>query len=323
MDAQDIIQIDEPGPWRPDPAPSAAILIEIDPEIPVHAMPDRCDWLIRGRVASASPVEDVALLFAGTVVARMEYGRSDGHTGNLLPDGTHLAVFHFHLPRPADPVAGACGFTLAARTRDGAMHHEDFAAVVEAGHPIPALVAAGPVRAMSEAGAGRPPVVLYVERAVRDDGGRLLVHGWAVSFAPLLAVQVHAGDARLANPRLNGVRVDVGSMLSVYPNAGTSGFVLSVDAGLAAGIDEIKIQAISRSGSSHEVVRRLERVDSLPILQPEVPAEDPPAPAPILPDERRRIHFHNDFIRLSETGELWLEGWAVCAVGTPRGLGGG
>jgi hypothetical protein len=302
-----------PARLPPEAVSSAAILIEIDREIPGHRMHGRCDWLIRGRIVSGSPAEEVALLVDGATVGRIAYGRAGGHAAPSLPGGRHVAVFHFHFSRPVDLPAGGCTFALAATTRDGAALQEEFALDADPARPNVALVAAGPVHPMGGPDAARPPIVLYVERAARDGTGRLLVQGWAVSFAPMLAIQVHAADAPLGAPRLNGARNDVAAVLPMYPNAGTSGFVLSLE-GVPDAVTEIRVQAICRTGFSHELTRPLERVALLPPPRAEERAPAAAAP-PTLLDERHKIHFHWDFVALSEAGELWLEGWAVCAIG--------
>ncbi len=280
-------------------------VIEIDPEIPGHVIGGRCDWLIRGRVLSRAPAEEIGLLADGETIALFGFGRP-ATNAKLSDDGPRAAVFHLHLSRPADSPIENCVFTLVARADDGAERAESFTLEAHSADGRLARVVRGPAQAMEGADGSRPPTFLHVERATCDHNGRLRVHGWVVSLTPVLAVAIGAEGARIGPPRVNCPRPDVAAILPMYPNAATSGFALDAPAALPDHVDRITVRAISRDGVTHEVVRRLER-----LAAPAPPAPVPPA----APDPRRRILSHCDFARLSDAGELRIEGWAVCAAG--------
>jgi ADP-heptose:LPS heptosyltransferase/GT2 family glycosyltransferase len=133
----------------------------------------------------------------------------------------------------------------------------------------------------------RPPVVLYVERAALDDRGQLLVHGWAVSLAPMVTVQMFLGEERVDAAQLGGQRDDVGTAFPAYPNARQSGFTLSKRIDVPTdSVASVRVQAISMNGFLHEAVLPLERTRALAVAPPAAarpPPTPPPTPAP-MPD---------------------------------------
>ena len=110
----------------------------------------------------------------------------------------------------------------------------------------------------------RPAIMLYVERAVLDDGGHLQLDGWAVSQRPMASIQVFLGDVRIEGVRAAARRDDVGVAFPTYPNASQSGFSLAAHVVAEADTaSTIRVQAFTRNGFSHEVNVPLERVPTL------------------------------------------------------------
>ena len=70
--------------------------------------------------------------------------------------------------------------------------------------------------------------MLYVERAALDNRGQLLVHGWAVSLATMMAVQVHVDEARIGAAKFGSRRDDLADAFPAYSNARTSS-ILALD----------------------------------------------------------------------------------------------
>ncbi|HET6184653.1 MAG TPA: glycosyltransferase family 9 protein [Acetobacteraceae bacterium] len=286
-----------------------AARLEIDPELPGHRMHGRQYWLIRGQVAGVAAPEFAALADdGGTELGRVEFGASVPGTVRARGDGLQVASFHLMLNAEARPGPDEGRFRLIAGTRDGA--RTEAACAFAAEGPERALVSEGPVVPEIGARPERPPIVLVVERALADGSGRLLIHGWAVARTPILAVQAEAGDVWLGTARINLSRPDVAAILPMYPNAGVAGFELNLSGvSLPPGIAAVTVRAVSRGGMSHAVLQPLEPVDS---VRDRAPAAAAPS------DPRREIRLHCDFAVLSAEGELWVEGWAVCAAGIGR-----
>ncbi|MGH7041845.1 MAG: hypothetical protein ACREFY_06910, partial [Acetobacteraceae bacterium] len=287
-----------------DGSVTASVAVEIDPRLTAHQMHGVQYWLIRGRVLAAEPVAHVLLLQEGREVARLEFGAEEARTERRLPDGRVCASFHLNLLRPAPAAHEPGAFALSAATRGGAAAGASFAFEVKGGG---AQVVRGPVGPAGEAEEDRPPLMLMVERAARDAAGRVQLVGWAVSESKLLAVQALTGGTVLGRARIDLPRSDVAAARVAYPNAATAGFRLPLGADPPA---EVTVQAITQSGACHRLLWRVDTVIE------ETPTAEPPPAAP--PDPRREVHLHCDFAVLSAAGELWVEGWAVCAAGIAR-----
>ena len=254
-------------PRKSQPEKAAAlppvIVIEANPAVSGGFLHGRFDVVIRGRVISASPAEEIALHMDGAIVTAAQYGDPEHAAPALLPDGTRARqrAFHFSVPRPQHEVSGPCDVTIVARTADGDTHAQAFALAVAPHDPNPVTLLSGPIQNMETSAGIRPPVVVYIERAALDEDGNLHVHGWAIALTTLVAVQIFADDERVSTARLGGFRDDVAGVYPAYPNASTSGFSLSMQLS-----DEhrhataIKAQAISLFGFAHEILVPLERL---------------------------------------------------------------
>jgi ADP-heptose:LPS heptosyltransferase/GT2 family glycosyltransferase len=261
----------------PDPgrSPPPQIQVDIDPGITAGYIHDRYDLLIRGRVVSSVPIEEAAMLVGDVVVGRVQYGQSDHVPEVGLADGsTGLQyVFHIHLPLRRAEVHRMRGCVVAVGTRDNDAYRQSFELAIDPANSMPVSVAAGTTRSSSTYARVRPPVVLYVERAVLDDSGQLQVHGWAVSLTTMVTVQVFADDELISAAQLGGQRHDVASAFPAYPNARMSGFALATRVDIPIeGVSTIRVQALSLNGFSHEAVLPVERVRA---LMPAVPTAAP------------------------------------------------
>ena len=239
------------------------ILVEADPTVSGNFIHGRFDVLLRGRVVSASPAEEIALHENGEVVAIAQFGDPEHAAPALLPDGTRARqrAFHFNLPRPYGRAGAPCRPLIVVRTADGDTHEEPFEIEMDPHGPLPVSLRSGPTQNTMTSASVRPPVVIYVERAALDDEGNLLIHGWAIAVTTLVTVQIFADDDRIAAARLGAVRDDVAGAYPAYPNARTSGFSLSLQIGKEyRNAVAIRAQAIGLFGFSHETLVPLERL---------------------------------------------------------------
>jgi ADP-heptose:LPS heptosyltransferase/GT2 family glycosyltransferase len=309
------------------------IQIDIDPAITAGLIHDRYDLLIRGRVVASTPIDEAALLLDGAVVGRVQYGLADHTAQTVLPDGTGATQYVFHLNLPLSHAQGhrICTCIVAARTQDGHSYEQPFDISVDPSGSVPISVAAGPTRSSSTYAYVKPPMMLYVERAALDDGGHLLVHGWAVSLRTMVTVQVFVDETRIGAAQLGGRRDDVGDAFPAYSNGRMSGFSLSTRlAATNEGMAAVRVQAISMNGFSQEVVLPVERLRTLALAvtpqaaftvrTPTLPSQlATPIPAtPSVParpqDSRREIHLSCDQADLDAEGHLLVGGWAACAT---------
>ncbi len=196
-----------------------------------------------------------------------------------MTDSDTQHVFNVNVPLPRAQARGPCECVILARSRAGDIRREEFSLVIDPDSPLPVTVTSGPTLSSHAYAQAHPPLVLYVERAVIDRTGHLLVHGWAVSLNPLVTVQAFIDDERIDAAQLGGQRDDIGTAFPRYPNARHAGFMLSKRVGVPAGrVTAIRVQAISRSGFMHEVLLPVEQVRALATDQP-VP--DLPTPLPV------------------------------------------
>ncbi len=333
---------------------ASQVRVDIDPMISAGFIFDRFDLLLRGRAVSSTPVEEIALKLDGAVIGRVEFGTVDSAVqGGLPEDGNRTQyVFCLNLPLPRGEAQRNCACILAVRTSDGRIHEEAFDLLVEPSSAAPVTVLAGQTYPAAGYAHIRPPIVLYVERAVLDNRRHVQLAGWAISRTAMVAIQAFIGDQKLVPAQLGGQRDDVGSAFPAYANARMAGFALNSD--IVAVPDQdlstVRVQAISRDGFTHEVIVPFERVHNLAVPEPArasigpeaAPAAYPQAagfqigtdlaalvgepvlvsrPVPVAaqppspPDPRREIRYFCDHLDLQPEGRLSAIGWAVCGIG--------
>jgi O-antigen biosynthesis protein len=150
----------------------------------------------------------------------------------------------------------------------------------------------------------RLPMQLQVDTAAVDGTGILRVMGWAVCMVPVVGVDVFVDDLKLGTAEYGKARADVAAMHSDYPNAGSSGFLLVVDANnLPAGERIIRIQALASTGISREV--------QFPVRFPDLPN---------LPTKTEGavgfLECFCDVLEVTTDGRINLKGWAVGSAAT-------
>ncbi len=258
------------------------IRIDIDPGISAGYIHDRYDLLVRGRVVSDVPVEEIVIRLDDAIVGRVQFGQLDqmapAGLANSEPGIQHL--FHVNVPLRRAQAHRMCTCSIAARMRNGDTHQQSFKFAVDPSNSMPVSVAAGPTRSSSTYRHARPPVVLYVERAALDDGGQLMVHGWAVSLTAMVTVQAFLGEELIGSAQLGAQRDDVGTAFPAYANSHQSGFTLSKHIDVAvASVSAVRVQAISLNGFLHEAILPVERVHALAPVRP-VETARPAVPDP-------------------------------------------
>nr|WP_294509934.1 glycosyltransferase family 9 protein [uncultured Rhodopila sp.] len=331
-----------------------AVRIEIDPAVAGGFIRNRFDITISGRVVSDAPLAETRLQIGDQVTGVSFYGQAERAARGTATDGSpgrHRA-FRFNLPRQPLGVPERCAFQVIALTDDGLEYREDFEIDLDPLAEPPVSFVSGPSRSATEGGGGRPYVVMYIERAVIDGDDFLSVRGWAISLAPVLAVEIFGGQDHLGDADFGEDREDVAAAFSGYPNASLSGFSFraALDEAEPA-FDTVRVQVICANGYGHEGAipversprrysgpartiravgpRRNEKPDerSQPGARQSAgppPIADAPAalgvspPAPPSAQETGQIDMYCDEAQLGGDGTLSLNGWAVSGAGIAR-----
>ncbi|HEY1932911.1 MAG TPA: glycosyltransferase family 9 protein [Acetobacteraceae bacterium] len=291
------LDADRPAPAAAAPAPprrrrrrdTAApppplVLIDIEPSGSGGFINGRFDLQIRGRAASPAAIEEVELEVGGAVVARAVFVQPHRASPTVLRDGTpaRQRAFQFTLPRRHGEAAAPCACIIRARTAEGHVHAENFEITVDPTGPEQVVVASGPTATGVSYAGVRPPIVLYVERAVVDSEGYLTVHGWAVAQSSIVTIQVFAGnEERLPAAQVGAQRDDVATFYPSYPNARVSGFTMTAPlGGSAISLEAVRVEAISLNGFASETLVPVERIAGRPAVRPAAPRPAAPAAAP-------------------------------------------
>nr|WP_294520678.1 glycosyltransferase family 9 protein [uncultured Rhodopila sp.] len=336
------------------------VLIEIDPAVAGGFVRNRFDITICGRVVSDLPLAETRLQIGDQVAGVSFYGQTERAAKEPAADGSpgHHRAFRFNLPRQPRGDGERCRFQLIARTDNGLDHTEDFEVDLDPVAEPPVSFVSGPSRPPAEGGAARPYVLMYVERAWVDGDDLLSVRGWALSFAPVLAVEVFAGTEHLGSAYFGEDREDVAAAFKGYPNASLSGFSFQLQLDEAApGFETIRVQVGCANGYGHECAIPIERLpkrlsgpakaprpeessprggalpaaDAPPGYAPPILAVSPPPagadePAgdgaesspPESEAEAAKIEMYCDEAQLEGDGTLSLSGWATCPAGIAR-----
>jgi ADP-heptose:LPS heptosyltransferase/GT2 family glycosyltransferase len=322
-----------PGAARPErPAPptpaTPRITISLEPLAPASRVANRHDFLIRGRVVSAAPIEEISLFHEDVRVGQVLFGKAEKSAPAVLADGK-VGVqpsFMFNLPVTHPAHVTNCDFTVLARTFDGEVEVAAFVLERDIENPHRGVVTAGPT-AINSFETGLPPAtIVYTEHASVDPDGRLQVHGWAVSRNKLVTIQVLVDEERIGAAALGAVRDDVASAHPSYPNARIGGFTLSIQLGARArAAKRVHTQAINVTGSLQETVLPIERTArraggaaaAPPKAAPPKaePAREARREAAAAPDPRRAIELYIDETALGTNGMVSVVGWVVCATG--------
>lgn len=200
------------------------ILIGIDPIIAGGHVHGRFDVAIRGQVVSCSSIVEITLRSDSGIQSVASFRQAEGAPAAYMPDSrrTHRRGFQFNLPRPGDGNAERCAFQVIVRTTDGLEQTEGFTIDIDPSAAQPVSIVSG--KSDLPDGAVDPDAIMYIERGAIDPDGELLVHGWAVSLQPFVAVQVFADDMLVAEAVAGQGRDDVAAAFPAFPNARLSGF---------------------------------------------------------------------------------------------------
>jgi ADP-heptose:LPS heptosyltransferase/GT2 family glycosyltransferase len=315
---------DKPRP-RSRRRPADLVLIDIDPAVAGGFMLGRFDITIHGRAIATAPIAEVRLVNEQGAPSVLRLPPDDPGTAVELPDGTPAWQRWFQLTMPLSAhTEGACDCAVEVELDSGAEYEQPYTLLVDPLATPTIRVQSGPVFPPGDRPWVRPPLVLYVERALLDADGNLQVQGWAVGFTPILLVQAYAGDTLIAAGGVTGEREDVAQVFPHFPTAGHAGFSLS---GQVAGDapELIRVVAMAGGGATHTMLAPVERVTDrrlrpTALPEPTPPAEPDPDPEPPLAasDPRREIVVYCDKASLSPGGRLLVVGWAVCAAGISR-----
>ncbi|MDE2580651.1 MAG: glycosyltransferase [Rhodospirillales bacterium] len=296
-----------------DPAPATGIRIEVAPELIGGLLYGRQDTSLRGRVIAPAPITAVSLSVAGQELGELRYPIAHEAAAPAGPEPPCTQSFAFTIARPSAAAAPGFGFSLSAHTADGRSCRADFTARHDP-NGEPGQLASGPSWAAADP-APAAPVIGYVERAALDPSGNLVVNGWAVAAAPVVAVQALLGGARVGSAVLGGTRDDVAAYYGQYPNAARAGFAMAMPLGPATGGGSLAVHVIAADGAGLQMVVPLERPSRIDLPPPAAAAPAAAAGSGGLSAERRRIHMFCDVAELRDDGTLSLSGWAVSAVG--------
>lgn len=278
-------------------------LIEL--EAPIVRAEATGTWLSgRGWALANSPVEAVTVFVGQDRLCQAVIGGPSPEAARAHPDHPeHGRAGFFYaacITAPAPP-----SLELRFRVEAGGEHSER-SVTAALPRPLPKGNGTAPNPASSRP-SGAPdvePMLLALETATLDARGALRVGGWVVSLAPVEEIAVFLGPHRLGLARKGIVRDDVGKTYSKYPNAKTSGFLFVEEVPHAPGLlgtEPIRVVAIARGGAvcTDSIVPTI----STPAKKRGTPASEPDG------------QVYCDAVVLTNTGELRLEGWAICRSG--------
>ncbi len=294
-----------PQPAAPE-LPARAAIIEIDPRLTGGFMVDRFDIIIRGRVVSTSPGQEITLICAGEPVSVASYGAPEQAARMVMPGGApgYQRTFQFTLSRVREQAFGACPVVVSVRTADEVSYQEAFVLMIDPNAVNPITLSDGPAQPLNGDAGIRPPIITYTERATLNDDGVLLVQGWTIGLTKTVAVQLFIDGHRVAAAMLGGRRDDVAYAYPAYPNSMMSGFAATTMLhGAVREAARVLVRATSHLGFVYEVLVPIERIA--------VSVAPPPALEPVEPAAPQAINMFCDVVSLSEDGLLTLSGWAV------------
>ncbi|MDE2516505.1 MAG: glycosyltransferase [Rhodospirillales bacterium] len=314
------------APAIPAPAPAApfAGLIELDPNLTAGFAYDRFDILLRGRILSPVAISEIAVYADDLLVGRNHFAADAAVTRAVLPDGTRGRQYSFaaSVMRPAEEADGRFPILLSARGADGHTISAPFEITIDPAGDQIARITAGAMRSASTYPNAHPAVLLLAERAVLDDHGFLLVHGWAVALRGLAAIDVFVDEERVGSATIGLPRGDIGALFPMYPGSGNAGFSLSLAiAPRGPDLAFARIEARDADGGRQDISLVLERSRNLGLARPSTPRSAAPTPSAqndadaALPDPRRAVHLFSDAAAIARDGQVVVHGWAACAIG--------
>ncbi len=241
--------------------PDEFVLIELDPGLSGGFVRNRFDIAISGRVSSDVPLVETRLQIGDWVTSAAYYGQPE-RPGGAAPSGrseVRPRAFRFNLPHQPQGSVERFAFDVITRTTSGLEYAQQFKVDLDPAAEPPVSLVSGPCG--SDGIIYRPYVIIYVERGTIDPDGVLLVQGWAIALTSISTVQVFAGTERVGEATLGGEREDVAAAFFGYPNAGQSGFSLSLRLDeIYQQAETIRVQVVCSNGFGHDETIPVERL---------------------------------------------------------------
>jgi ADP-heptose:LPS heptosyltransferase/GT2 family glycosyltransferase len=292
---------------RAAPAPSAPPVV-VEQRLSATEIFGRRDVVVRARIAAGAA--EVALFVEDRLAGRvlLPAGREAG-------PGPHVAI---QAARPAADAGRRLPMKVVVRAADGLATEAQATLALDAKAAVLGLPSASAEALRDFA----PPVMLYVERAMIDPAGLLVVHGWALGRQPVATVQVLADGTPVGAARLGVHRPDVAKIFPAYRDAGLGGFSFAAPVSGLLGeawrdVATVTVLAITREGASQSAALPAEhaagaakaaltsRVAPKAALTASGPAEA----------ESGRIQLFCDSAEIALGGRVSVSGWAYCPAG--------
>jgi ADP-heptose:LPS heptosyltransferase/GT2 family glycosyltransferase len=292
---------------RAAPAPSAPP-VAAEQRLSATEIFGRRDVVVRARIAAGAA--EVALFVEDSLAGRVLLP-----AGGDAAAGSHVAI---QAARPAADAGRRLPMTVVVRGVDGSATESRATLALDAKAAVLGLP-----RASAEALRDfAPPVMLYVERAMIDPAGLLVVHGWALGRQPVATVQVLADGRPVGAARLGVHRPDVAKIFPAYRDAGLGGFSFAASVSGLLGeawrdVATVTVLAITREGASQSAALPAEhapgaakaaltsRVSPQAVVTASGPAEG----------EAGRIQLFCDSAEIAVGGSVAVAGWAYCPAG--------
>jgi ADP-heptose:LPS heptosyltransferase/GT2 family glycosyltransferase len=252
----------------PDSAASGAeeetdefVLIELDPGLSGGYIRNRFDITVTGRVSSDVPLAETRLQVGDRVTSAAYYGQPErpGGINQFGRSEIRPRAFRFNLPHQPRGSLERFAFDVITRTTSGQEYAQQFKIDLDPAGEPPVSLVSGPC--VSDGIMYRAYVVIYVERGTIDPDGVLLVQGWAIALTSISTIEVFAGTERVGEAALGGEREDVAAAFIGYPNAGQSGFSLSLQLDeIYQEAETIRVQVLCSNGFGHDETIPVERL---------------------------------------------------------------
>jgi len=254
------------------------VIIEVDGNVTGGVLLDRFDVLLRARVVSITTIRSATLIADGGPRSSMSFGPEPSELTQTLPNGVVVQqrTLQFALSRRLDAAGEPCPCRIVTVDEQGTTHEQDFELVIDPAASPPVRIGSGPLQPPATTG-DRVPVILYVERAVIEPGGKFTLEGWAISLTQVMVVQAYLGEHRIV-ARMRIERGDVAQAYPAYPGSDVSGFQIVAD--LPEGLrdtDVARVEVMCRHGLTHDALTPIFHGE---ISVPAPPPEPEPAPTP-------------------------------------------
>lgn len=167
-----------------------------------------------------------------------------------------------------------------------------------------------------------PPLSLaaFIDIAEVDSDNGLLVRGWAVAPAEIVAIQISADNKKLGLAKMGLDRSDVAENYPLYPSARNSGFEFQTKLSpkVSSDLKSIQVEVITRNGEVRTISADLARVKTRGQVAAEMAtspfASDAKATGVASPVESS-VRWSCDLAEITRRGSGYVSGWAVSPVG--------